>query len=997
MSVPAPLDRDLAARLRRLDVMERIARIQLGNESKDAVIGRLLELIFDTFAADRAFLVYPCDPEAATWGTPFERCSLAWAPPTGLDLKEQTVTPDTAAGFAAVLASPGPLQRGPDAPLPVPEPLARQFNVQSEIVMALRPRFGQAWTLVLQHCGKAQYYDAETLALFEAVANRFTDVLSSLNSLERLQESEERLQLVMTGTNDGWWDWDLASGLIRFSAQWWAMLGYEPDELPGDASLWRRLMHPDDVPVIGVKIAETVRSPATSFEFEFRMRHKDGHYVPVLSRGHILRDDSGWAVRVAGANMDLTARKQAQEALRASEARYRMLWETATDAVLLLNQDSIVEYANPAVREIFGYEPNEVVGHDIAMLQPERLRDGHRRGMQRYRQTGQKTLNWRAAASLGLHRDGREVPLEITFAHIEVDGRQLFAGFLRDVTQRRQAEAELQLAAMVYQHSNEAMMVCDADNNIIAINAAYTRLTGYAAEEVLGRNPRILSSGRHDAAFYQAMWDALTRDGQWQGELWCRRKDGEVFAEALSINTIHDAAGRVHRYVALFSDVTDKKMTEALIWQHANYDALTSLPNRRMFRDRLQHEVDKAERSGSSLAVLFIDLDRFKEVNDTLGHALGDVLLIEAAARIRQCIRKTDTVARLGGDEFTVLAPELDDVRRVDAIAQDINRALAEPFDLGEEQGYVSASIGITLYPDDATSADDLLKHADQAMYAAKAGGRDRYCYFTPALQQAAVNRMRLTRDLRGALADGQFQVYFQPIVDMATGAVHKAEALIRWRHPQRGMVSPADFIPLAESTGMIVEIGGWVFREAARWTSRWRHSHAADFQVSVNQSPVEFQRLGPGHTAWIGHLASLGLPGQAIALEITEGLLLDASSAVKDKLLALRDAGVQVAIDDFGTGYSSLSYLKKFDIDYLKIDQSFVRNLAAGASDLALSEAIVVMAHKLGLKVVAEGVETEEQRALLAAIGCDYAQGYLFARPMPGEDFDVWLKERRM
>jgi diguanylate cyclase (GGDEF)-like protein/PAS domain S-box-containing protein len=565
-------------------------------------------------------------------------------------------------------------------------------------------------------------------------------------------------------------------------------------------------------------------------------------------------------------------------------------------------------------------------------------------------------------------------------------------GTNRDITERKQREEALQLAALVYQHSSEAMMVSDSENRVIAINPAFTMLTGYKAEEVIGKTPGILRSGRQSPEFYRAMWNSLNETGRWQGELWNRHKDGSIFAEALSINTIRRTDGSVHWYVALFSDITQKKEAESLIWQQANFDALTLLPNRRMFRDRLEQDVKKSRRDGTVLAILFIDLDRFKEVNDTLGHDKGDTLLVEAARRIRECVRESDTVARLGGDEFTVALSELQDTGPVQYIAQKIIDSLAAAFTLGMEKVFVTASIGITLYPNDAAEIEDLFKHADQALYAAKAAGRNRFSYFTPELQVAALARMRLTNDMRGALAKGEFSLHFQPVVELASGRIRKAEALIRWQHPLHGPVSPGEFIPLAEASGLIVEIGSWVFHEAASWVKRWRDAGHPEFQVSINQSPREFQREGNIFGARVAFLRDAGLPGQCIAVEITEGLLLDASPEVKGQLLALRDAGVEVAIDDFGTGYSSLAYLKNLHIDYLKIDQSFTRNLSAGSSDMALTEAMIVMAHKLGLKVIAEGVETAAQRDLLRAAGCDYGQGYLFAAGMPAEAFEEFL-----
>ena len=525
------------------------------------------------------------------------------------------------------------------------------------------------------------------------------------------------------------------------------------------------------------------------------------------------------------------------------------------------------------------------------------------------------------------------------------------------------------------------------------VNPRYLEIAGRSADEV--KASKWMDLSHPDDVEGELLQMAQLNAGMSQGYKLTKRlirPDGAAVWIAASIAAFEtESAQSLH--LRMIEDVTEKKEAEALIWQQANFDTLTQLPNRRMFLDRLAHDILKSQRDGLRIAILFIDLDHFKEVNDTLGHQQGDVLLIDAARRIGNCVRKSDTVARLGGDEFTVILSELDDVARVEAIAQNIIDSLLQPFALGQEQAFVSASIGITLYPDDALDIGDLLKHADQAMYAAKDAGRNRFSYFTPALQVAALNRMRLTNDLRSALKGNQLALYFQPIVHLSTGQIHKAEALIRWNHPARGMVSPLEFVPLAEASGLIIEIGEWVFRESARWVRRWRELCHPEFQVSVNQSPLEFQREDGGYQGWLQHLRALDLPGQSVVVEITEGLLLDANTAVTNKLLQLRDAGIQVALDDFGTGYSSLSYLKKFDIDYLKIDRSFTRNLAPDSSDMALSDAIIVMAHKLGLKVIAEGVETPEQRDLLAAAGCDYGQGYLFARPMPAEEFDALLR----
>ncbi len=438
--------------------------------------------------------------------------------------------------------------------------------------------------------------------------------------------------------------------------------------------------------------------------------------------------------------------------------------------------------------------------------------------------------------------------------------------------------------------------------------------------------------------------------------------------------------------LGILRDISKQKEAEEIIWQQANFDGLTGLPNRRMFRDRLEQEIKKSERTGSMLAVMFLDLDHFKEVNDTLGHDQGDALLIEAASRLRGCVRDIDTVARLGGDEFVILLNQMDDSTALDKVAKNILAHLVKPFILGSDPVYISVSIGITLYPIDATEFDELLKNADQAMYAAKDEGRNRYSYFTASMQTAAKARMRLANDLRHACENNEFKLVYQPIVEIATGQIRKAEALIRWHHPTLGLINPGQFIAIAEDTGVIFEIGDWVFQQAMLQVIKWRKKLHPDFQISINKSPVQFKSED---SDWLELMVKMNLPAQSVAIEITEGLLLDAATHVTERLQAFRKAGVQIAIDDFGTGYSSLSYLKKYDIDYIKIDQSFVRNITPGSSDMGLCEAIILMAHKLGMKVVAEGVETQAQFMLLEEAGCDYAQGYLFSKPISDKEFE--------
>ena len=560
-------------------------------------------------------------------------------------------------------------------------------------------------------------------------------------------------------------------------------------------------------------------------------------------------------------------------------------------------------------------------------------------------------------------------------------------GISKDITNKRQHEEDLKLADIVYQNSSEAMMITNNKNEIIAINPALSEITGYNKDELIGKDPKIFSSGKQSLQFYQAMWEEITLTGTWQGEIWNHRKNGDEFPEWLSINTIYDDYGKVFRRIALFLDITEKKKKDALILKQASYDSLTNLPNRRMFIDRLEQEIKVSYRKKQKFGLIFIDLDGFKNINDTRGHVYGDALLIEAGKRITQCVREVDTVARLGGDEFTILLSDLSDIYNVESICQKVLLALSQPFYISKRYTYISASLGVTVYPNDASSSLELLKNADQAMYLAKELGRNQFCYFTASMQEKAQHKLELINDLRRAISLDQLAVFYQPIVELQTGIIRKAEALLRWKHPVRGMVSPAEFIPLAEESGLIIEIGDWVFKETVQHIKKCKDQLGLDIQISVNKSPVQFRETR-NQLDWLAYLTENELSGKNIVIEITEGLLMDNNTSTMERLSQFRTAGIGLSMDDFGTGYSSLSYLKKFELDYLKIDQSFTKNLAPGSEDMILSEAIITMAQKLGLKVIAEGIETEEQRKLLLDAGCDYGQGYYFSRPVPGEEF---------
>lgn len=566
-------------------------------------------------------------------------------------------------------------------------------------------------------------------------------------------------------------------------------------------------------------------------------------------------------------------------------------------------------------------------------------------------------------------------------------------GVYEDVSERRHLEETQQLAGLVFEHSRESIMVSDASNRIMAVNPAFTRLTGYTSDEVVGKDPSFLRADGQNEDIYAAIWHSIREYGFWHGETWARRKNGQIYPQRLSISVVRQADGAISRHVAIGADISDKKHAEELIWHQANFDVLTNLPNRRMLTEHIEHERKLAQRGNYKLALLFLDLDHFKDVNDTLGHDMGDVLLVEASKRMRQCVRETDMLARLGGDEFALVIPHAEQ-EEVERICNAILNHIKQPFELNKEQAYVSSSIGIAFYPEDGQSVDELLRKADQAMYAAKHSGRSCFHYFKSEMQDAAMLHMRLAADMRNSLDVGNFNVYFQPIVDLAGGRVGKAEVLLRWNHPLFGFIGPDQFIPIAESNGFIHELGNWVFCEALKWAKRWSGLIGETFVASVNLSPVQLMR-GQYFDDWLQQFIASGLGANGLVLEITEGVLLNDNPEVIDRLMSLQQAGMQVSIDDFGTGYSSLSYLNKFPIQFLKIDKSFVGELTSSQTHRALVEGIVVMAHKLNLKVVAEGVETEAQRQLLLDAGCDCAQGYLFSKPIVAEDFEVFFVRR--
>jgi diguanylate cyclase (GGDEF)-like protein/PAS domain S-box-containing protein len=556
---------------------------------------------------------------------------------------------------------------------------------------------------------------------------------------------------------------------------------------------------------------------------------------------------------------------------------------------------------------------------------------------------------------------------------------------------RSEAEAKVLLAAKVFENSKEGILVVDANVNIVSVNSGFTEITGYGQDEVFGKNPALLSSGRQDKAFYDAMWAQIKRNSSWQGEVWNRRKDGELYPQWLTITCMKNEAGEVTNYIGIFSDISERKLSEERIQHLAHYDALTDLPNRVLFQDRLDQTLIKAQRADETVALIFLDLDRFKQINDTLGHSMGDDLLRTVALRLLECVREQDTVSRQGGDEFLIMLPGTT-ADGAALVAQKMLLALADPCLVDGHALRITPSMGISLYPDDATDIETLIKLADVAMYHAKDIGRNNYQFYTASLNASAYEHLALENGMRLALERDEFLLHYQPQLDLATGGIIGCEALIRWNHPEHGMLSPAKFIAVAEECGLIVLISEWVMREACRQLRIWQDAGHGSLTMAVNMSALQFRKAGLEDTV-VRALHDAGVLARSVELELTESVIMhgvDATLATLKKLAAL---GLQLSIDDFGTGYSSLSYLKRFPIHKLKIDQSFVRDLVTDVNDAAIVRTIIVMAHSLNLRVVAEGVETAEQLAFLREAGCNEMQGYYFSRPVPADELLALLQ----
>ncbi|MBF0459799.1 MAG: EAL domain-containing protein [Magnetococcales bacterium] len=724
--------------------------------------------------------------------------------------------------------------------------------------------------------------------------------------------------------------------------------------------------------------------------------------------------------------------RRAFEQVQESEHKTQAIVESAVDGILTIDANGIIHSANAAVEHMFGYQSGELIDRPVGLLMPAPHRQAHDGYLRAYLTSGVGRVIGHTREVEGVGKNGEHFPLEIAVGTFHSGGQVFFTGILHDITERKtakealqaaydeleqrvlertqelqganrqlidslerqkQAESGLRLAAKVFAHASEAIVITQVDGVIVDVNQAYSQITGFQREEVLGANPRIGKSGRHGPEFYQEMWAAITTQGQWSGEVWDRRKNGDVYPKWLTINAVKDGTGQTTHFVGIFSDISHIKMTEERLEQLAFYDPLTRLPNRMLFKDRAGRAIEWANRHRTRGAIFFIDLDRFKQVNDTQGHAAGDRLLVEVAKRLLVCVRASDTVARLGGDEFTVILTDLQHGDEAATVAQKIIAAIANPVELDGHQANIGASVGIAIFPDDGNNYDLITRNADVAMYHAKESGRGTYRFFEPGMNAQSAKRAMLETHFHAGLQNKEFLLHYQPKVDVLSGHIVGMEALVRWRQANGVLVPPLDFIPFAEETGLIVPLGQEILRMACVYNKGLLDASQASLRVAVNLSGRQFQDKDL-HTSIQTILDETGLPAEFLELEVTESMMMQDERQAIAILKRLREMGLSLAMDDFGTGYSSLSYLKKFPLNSLKIDQSFVRDLIVGSDDAAIVSAIVSLAKSLRLRVVAEGVENQRQRDFLQSIGCDELQGYWISRPLEATVFTRFVAD---
>jgi len=681
-------------------------------------------------------------------------------------------------------------------------------------------------------------------------------------------------------------------------------------------------------------------------------------------------------------------------------ARQELLLENQAIAKIgswVLENDSEILNCSPEVHRIFEIDLNQDVDFELFLqfVHPDDSRNAAEVIGQSIEERIPYDLVYRIISSTGqlkyIHGRGQAI--------VDEQGCLLRrVGSVMDITERKLAEEKLRLSAIMFESTQEGALITDKDSHIIAVNQAFTDITGYSEAEALGNKPDILKSGKHDAIFYQRMYDALNSQGVWKGEIWNKRKNGDFYPEWLSIKNVYDDNDQIMNRIAVFTDISHIKKSEEQIEHLSYHDPLTGLPNRLLFQSRLTHALDIAKRNQYQLAVMYIDLDHFQNINDSLGHNVGDEVLIMVSERLKNRVRESDTLARIGGDEFIILLEQIDGVEQAAFVAQSILDILTEPFKFEDGSSvFIGASLGVSFFPNDGLTATDLISHADAAVSQAKDNGRNSVHFYTLELTQIAQKRMQLESELRRAIAEkNELQLYYQPQVCMTSGDIVGAEALLRWHHPENGIISPMTFLPVAEKSGLMAELDYWVIETACAQHAKWKNQGQPDFILAINITKYSFMDVS--FLSKINYIISkTGIDPKRIELEITEGALIEPSPQVIQTIAELKHMGFTLAIDDFGTGYSSLAYLQRFNVDKLKIDRSFVKDVLTDSQGEAITSAIISMAKSLNLQILAEGVENQEQLALLKEKGCETYQGFYFSKPVPVKDFEKLILEYKL
>lgn len=853
-------------------------------------------------------------------------------------------------------------------------------------------------TVSLVSTAKGWFFVAVTSALLFVLISRlirnYERTLHTVSQREaELQEAGQLLLEAQQTAGLGSYELDIASGRWRSSGICDQVLGID-EKFERTLETWQALVHPDDWPEVSAYFTETVLKAGSEFDREYRIiRPNDGGCRWVKAMGSVDRDAQGQPQRLHGTFQDITAQKLSQAEIAETSSKLRATLNALPDLLFEVGKDGRIYQYHSHRSDLLAAPPEVFLGRRFGEILPaeatrvchDAIEEAHSRGYS----SGQRYC-------LELPQGARW--FELSVAPMEEDGvaSDRFILISRDVTDRYHAEKQLELAGLVFDHAREGIMVTDDRGSLLDVNDAFTRITGYSRDEVLGKNPRMLSSGRQSKEFYAALWSRLHEVGFWTGEVWNRRKDGQVYAELLTISAVRNAAGEIRQFVALFSDITALKNYQEELEHIAHFDVLTGLPNRLLLADRLQQAIAQSSRRTSKVFIAYMDLDDFKRINDAHGPAMGDKLLVALSHRLQALLRHGDSLARLGGDEFVIILTDFDTVEPVLPLITRLIAAAAETYNIEDLELQVSASVGVTVFPQDATmDADQLLRQADQAMYQAKLAGKNRYHIFDTQHDHEVRSHFDLLERLRVALTRREFVLHFQPKVNMRSGQVIGAEALIRWQHPERGLLPPAAFLGYLEGHPLSVEVGEWVIQAALRQHEMWL---AAGLQIPVSVNIGALQLQMPDFAARLAAILQ-GHPQvdpKHLQLEILETSALQDMQLAIATILACKAMGVDFALDDFGTGYSSLTYLRELPVAVLKIDQSFVRNVLENAEDQAILRGVIGLAAAFGREVIAEGVETEAHGTLLLDLGCEAAQGYGIARPMPGPALAEWAAQWR-